>query len=144
MFGIGCLFFIRRWMFDVRRSSFKTTLYDINVICECLQNNLALMVQKGVSVHLFDRVQRIESSMRLREALEPIICPEEASMAFRAPIKVCFSDIDYAGIMYHPRFLHYFHVALEELFVAFYGFSPLAFVANDRNRLSSFSLPKTA
>ncbi len=97
----------------------------------CLQNNLALMVQ------------RIESSMRLREALKPIIS-EEASMAFRAPIKVCFSDIDYAGIMYHPRFLHYFHVALEALFVAFYGFSPSAFAANDRNRLSSFSLPKTA
>ncbi len=30
-------------MFDVRRSSFKTTLYGINVTCECLQNNLALM-----------------------------------------------------------------------------------------------------
>lgn len=35
-------------------------------------------------------------------------------MAFRAPIKVCFSDIDYAEIMYYPRFLHYFHVALED------------------------------
>ena len=42
-------------------------------------------------------------------------------MAFRAPIKVCFSDIDYAGIMYYPRFLHYFHVALEELFGAELG-----------------------
>ncbi|QTA91378.1 acyl-CoA thioesterase [Desulfonema magnum] len=37
-------------------------------------------------------------------------------MAFRADLKVCFSDIDHAGIVYYPRFLHYFHVALEELF----------------------------
>ncbi len=37
-------------------------------------------------------------------------------MPFRANLKVCFSDIDYAGIVYYPRFLHYFHVALEEFF----------------------------
>ncbi len=48
MFGIGCLFFSRlgvigRSMFDVRRSSFKTTPYGINATCERLQNNLALM-----------------------------------------------------------------------------------------------------
>jgi hypothetical protein len=30
-------------MFDVRRSSFKTTLCGVNVTCECLQNKLALM-----------------------------------------------------------------------------------------------------
>ena len=34
---------IRCWTFDVRCSSFKTTPYGINVTCECLQNNLALM-----------------------------------------------------------------------------------------------------
>jgi hypothetical protein len=37
-FGVG------RSMFDVGRSSFKTTFYGINVTCECLQNNLALMM----------------------------------------------------------------------------------------------------
>ena len=37
-------------------------------------------------------------------------------MAFRTPIKVCFADIDNAGIVYYPRFLHYFHLALEEFF----------------------------
>ncbi len=37
------LFDVRCWMFDVRRSSFKTTLYGVNVPCECLQNKLALM-----------------------------------------------------------------------------------------------------
>jgi len=30
-------------MFDVRRSSFKTIPYGMNVTCERLQNNLALM-----------------------------------------------------------------------------------------------------
>ena len=42
-------------------------------------------------------------------------------MAFRAPIKVCFSDIDNAGIVYYPRFMHYFHLAMEEFFSAVFG-----------------------
>jgi 4-hydroxybenzoyl-CoA thioesterase len=37
-------------------------------------------------------------------------------MAFRAPIQVCFGDIDNAGIVYYPRFMHYFHLAFEEFF----------------------------
>lgn len=36
--------------------------------------------------------------------------------SFRKSIKVCFSDIDNAGIVYYPRFLHYFHLAFEEFF----------------------------
>ena len=37
-------------------------------------------------------------------------------MAFRSKLKIRFGDIDHAGIVYYPRFLHYFHVALEEFF----------------------------
>jgi 4-hydroxybenzoyl-CoA thioesterase len=37
-------------------------------------------------------------------------------MSFRALIKVCFSDIDNAGIVYYPRFIHYFHLAMEEFY----------------------------
>jgi 4-hydroxybenzoyl-CoA thioesterase len=37
-------------------------------------------------------------------------------MTFRTPIKVCFGDIDNAGIVYYPRFMHYFHLAIEEFF----------------------------
>jgi 4-hydroxybenzoyl-CoA thioesterase len=37
-------------------------------------------------------------------------------MVFRSLLKVRFGDIDHAGIVYYPRFLHYFHVALEEFF----------------------------
>ena len=37
-------------------------------------------------------------------------------MAFRSQFKIRFGDIDHAGIVYYPRFLHYFHVALEEFF----------------------------
>ncbi len=37
-------------------------------------------------------------------------------MTFRTPIKVCFADIDNAGIVYYPRFMHYFHLAMEEFF----------------------------
>lgn len=42
-------------------------------------------------------------------------------MAFRANIKVCFGDIDNAGIVYYPRFMHYFHMALEEFFETVLG-----------------------
>jgi len=37
-------------------------------------------------------------------------------MVFRSKVKICFGDIDRAGIVYYPRFLHYFHIALEEFF----------------------------
>ena len=37
-------------------------------------------------------------------------------MAFRSHLKIRVGDIDRAGIVYYPRFLHYFHVALEEFF----------------------------
>jgi 4-hydroxybenzoyl-CoA thioesterase len=37
-------------------------------------------------------------------------------MAFRSQLTIRFGDIDHAGIVYYPRFLHYFHVALEEFF----------------------------
>ena len=37
-------------------------------------------------------------------------------MAFRSNLKIRFGDIDRAGIVYYPRFMHYFHVAKEEFF----------------------------
>jgi YbgC/YbaW family acyl-CoA thioester hydrolase len=37
-------------------------------------------------------------------------------MPYRAQLKVRFGDIDHAGIVYYPRVLHYFHVAMEEFF----------------------------
>ena len=37
-------------------------------------------------------------------------------MTFRSQLKIRFGDIDRAGIVYYPRFMHYFHVALEEFF----------------------------
>ncbi len=38
------------------------------------------------------------------------------TMSFRYQLKIRFADIDRAGIIYYPRFLHYFHVAIEEFF----------------------------
>jgi 4-hydroxybenzoyl-CoA thioesterase len=35
---------------------------------------------------------------------------------YRTKCEVRFGDIDQAGIVYYPRFLHYFHIALEEFF----------------------------
>jgi len=43
-------------------------------------------------------------------------------MAFRSQLKIRFGDIDRAGIVYYPRFMHYFHVALEEFFASELGF----------------------
>ena len=39
-------------------------------------------------------------------------------MPFRTRIKVRFGDEDHAQIVYYPRFFHFFHVAMEELFEA--------------------------
>jgi 4-hydroxybenzoyl-CoA thioesterase len=35
---------------------------------------------------------------------------------FTCQVPVRFADVDHAGIVYYPRFFHYFHVAFEELF----------------------------
>ncbi len=51
---------------------------------------------------------------------------------FRTPVR--FADVDHAGIVYYPRFFHYFHLAFEELFRARLG--PRAYVALlDRDRI---------
>ncbi len=36
------------------------------------------------------------------------------SFNYRIPVR--FSDVDHAGLVYHPVFFDYFHMALEELF----------------------------
>lgn len=49
-------------------------------------------------------------------------------------LPVRFADVDHAGIVYYPRFFHYFHVAFEELFRARMG--PRAYVdLLDRERV---------
>lgn len=53
-------------------------------------------------------------------------------MVFSAPIKVCFADIDNAGIVYYPRFMHYFHLAMEEFFSSVMGVDYSA-VLHERN-----------
>ena len=53
-------------------------------------------------------------------------------MVFRAPIKVCFADIDNAGIVYYPRFMHYFHLAMEEFFSSVMGIN-YSEVLHERN-----------
>lgn len=40
---------------------------------------------------------------------------------FRCELPVRFADIDHAGIVYYPRFFHFFHVAFEELWRARLG-----------------------
>jgi 4-hydroxybenzoyl-CoA thioesterase len=46
-------------------------------------------------------------------------------MAYVAQLKIRFGGIDRAGIVYYPKFMHYFHIALEglprNLFVSGYG-----------------------
>lgn len=37
-------------------------------------------------------------------------------MPYEAELEVQFGDIDQAGIVYYPRFIHYFHVAMEQFF----------------------------
>jgi 4-hydroxybenzoyl-CoA thioesterase len=49
-------------------------------------------------------------------------------MAFRFTLPVRFDDVDHAGIVYYPRFFHYFHQAFEEIFRQRYG-GPAAYVS---------------
>jgi 4-hydroxybenzoyl-CoA thioesterase len=42
-------------------------------------------------------------------------------MAFVHRFPVRFDDVDHAGIVYYPRFYHYFHVAFEEFFLTRLG-----------------------
>jgi 4-hydroxybenzoyl-CoA thioesterase len=42
-------------------------------------------------------------------------------MTFTYALPVRFADVDHAGIVYYPRFFHYFHLAFEELWRARLG-----------------------
>ena len=42
-------------------------------------------------------------------------------MAYTLRLPVRFGDIDHAGIVYYPRFFHFFHIAFEEFFQAEVG-----------------------
>lgn len=57
-------------------------------------------------------------------------------MPFRAQLKVRFSDVDHVGVVYYPRFLHYFHVAMEEFFEQVLGIDYAQVLERDR-----FGLP---
>ena len=39
--------------------------------------------------------------------------------SYSTPVR--FADVDHAGIVYYPRFFHYFHIAFEELWRARIG-----------------------
>ena len=41
------------------------------------------------------------------------------SFSFTTPVR--FADVDHAGIVYYPRFFHFFHLAFEELWRARLG-----------------------
>jgi 4-hydroxybenzoyl-CoA thioesterase len=54
-------------------------------------------------------------------------------MPFEKSYRVAFDDVDHAGIVYYPRFFHYFHLAFEELL--FSSFAPVGgyrSILNDR------------
>jgi 4-hydroxybenzoyl-CoA thioesterase len=57
-------------------------------------------------------------------------------MPFRARLTVRFGEVDSAGVVYYPRFLHYVHVAMEEFFAAVVGRPYPQVVGEDR-----FGLP---
>lgn len=40
----------------------------------------------------------------------------DRAMTFRSEIPVRFGDCDYAKIVYYPKFLHFCHVAMEQIF----------------------------
>lgn len=61
-------------------------------------------------------------------------------MAFRTLQTVRFGDIDYAGIVYYPRIVHYFHVGMEEFFAEGLGTDYARVLADHRFGLPSVHL----
>ena len=52
--------------------------------------------------------------------------------SFVAEVPVRFGDVDYARIIYYPRFFHLLHIAFEELFARHVGI-PYAQLVGERN-----------
>ena len=50
---------------------------------------------------------------------------------FKYSTPVRFADVDHAGIVYYPRFFHYFHLAFEELWRARIGARAYSHIIND-------------
>jgi 4-hydroxybenzoyl-CoA thioesterase len=57
---------------------------------------------------------------------------------FRYTLRVRFDDVDHVGIVYYPRFFHYFHLAFEELFIARLGGGAAAYRDLIENRHVGF------
>lgn len=55
-----------------------------------------------------------------------------ASRRYRAELVVRFGHIDSAGIVYYPRLVNYFHVAMEEFFSAVLETNYSSFLAEHR------------
>jgi 4-hydroxybenzoyl-CoA thioesterase len=53
-------------------------------------------------------------------------------MRHRFRLEVRFGDLDAAGIVYYPRYLHYCHVGMEEYFRLVVGIDYPAFLAEHR------------
>jgi 4-hydroxybenzoyl-CoA thioesterase len=51
---------------------------------------------------------------------------------YAASIPVRFAEIDRAGIVYYPRFFHYFHIAFEEFFADRVGIPYNVLIDRDR------------
>ena len=52
--------------------------------------------------------------------------------AFVHSTPVRFADVDHAGIVYYPRFFHFFHLAFEELWRARLGARAYVELLEDR------------
>ena len=53
-------------------------------------------------------------------------------MSFRSTVTVRFADIDPAGVVYYPCFLHYCHTAMEDFFAGPVGFPYPRLIAEHR------------
>ena len=58
-------------------------------------------------------------------------------MTRRFPLTVRFGDLDPAGIVYYPRYLHFCHVGMEEFFSTVVGIDYPKFLAEHRLGLPS-------
>ncbi len=53
-------------------------------------------------------------------------------LTFKTRVVVRFSDVDYAGNVYYPRLIHYFHLAFEDFLASYLGLPLSKVMEKDR------------
>src|SRR5262249_28097750 len=81
-----------------------------------------------------DRARKARAALPRRAGLvrrPAVFAGENVMFVYTTPVR--FADVDHAGIVYYPRYFHYFHLAFEELWRARMGARAYSDLIDRRN-----------